>query len=107
MSTVIIFINSAFLLAYMKYEAKSVVFGRKPRQNPEEFKTAFFKVYKELNPFTQEFPAQELDFPNTEKVLIENPNCAYYLEGNDLVFDNISALIIEELDNNVLKVTVE
>ena len=91
----------------MKYEVKSVVFGRKPRNKPEEFKTAFFKLYDEPNPLTKEFPSKELDFHNTEKIIIVNPFCEYYLEGNDLVFDNISAIHIEKESENILKVTVE
>jgi hypothetical protein len=90
----------------MKYEAKSVVFGRKPRQNPDEFKTAFFKLYAAANPLeTDAFPSHELDFSNTEKVVVVSPMLSYYLEGNDLVFDNTSEITIEQ-DGTVVTITV-
>lgn len=93
----------------MKYEAKSVVFGRMPRKDGNEFKTAFFKIYDKPNPMSPEvmadFPAEELEFPNVEKVEITNPGLEYFLEGNDLVFDNISSIEIEE-NGTSLKVIV-
>jgi hypothetical protein len=90
----------------MKYKAKSVVFGRKPRQNPDEFKTAFFKLYAALKPLeTDSFPLEELDFPNTEKVVVVGPVMSYYLEGNDMVFDDISEVTIEQ-EGTIVTITV-
>jgi hypothetical protein len=104
--SLISFINDDFIGIYMKYEAKSVVFGRKPRQNPDEFKTAFFKLYGATAPLeTEEFPLHELDFPNTEKVIVVSPNISYYLEGNDLVFDAISEVTIDQ-DETTVTITV-
>lgn len=94
----------------MKYEAKSVVFGRKPRGEGKEFKTAFFKIYGKVNPMSSEvmsdFPLEELDFENIEKVVMKNQDIEYYLEGNDIVFDNITSVNIEQ-DGTVLNVSVE
>ena len=79
----------------MNYEAKSIIIGRKPRVDGNEFKTAFVKVYDKINPLTiEEFPPKELDFPNMEKVVF-NTFLEYYLEGNDIVLDNLESVDIE------------
>jgi hypothetical protein len=81
----------------MNYKAKSVVFGRKPRRDGDDFKSAFFKLYDILDPLGQErFPIEELDFSNIEKVELRGENLDYFLEGNDLVIDNISEVIITQ-----------
>lgn len=90
----------------MRYEVKSVIFGRKPRLDGDEFKCAFFKLYNSSNPLQDEFPSQELDFPNIEKVEIRNLAVDYYLEGNDLIIENISAITITQ-DKNTLSLSVE
>lgn len=90
----------------MRYEGKSVVFGRKPRAEESEFKTAFFKIYSKVKPLDEDFPEQELDFPNIEKIEMRNEDLDYYLEGNDLVIDNISAINIDQT-SNTLKIRVE
>jgi hypothetical protein len=86
--------------------AKSVVIGRKPRIDDNEFKTAFIKVYLKKNPLTlDEFPDQEVDFPNIECITFsESPK--YYLEGNDLVFDDVLGVDVEEKDNRLHIVVV-
>jgi len=92
-----------------KYEAKSVVFGRMPRKEGDEFKTAFFKIYEESDPLTEEvitgFPKHEVIINNIEKIEMNTPP-EYYLEGNDLVYKNIKSIEIEKIDNN-LKITIE
>jgi hypothetical protein len=90
----------------MRYECKSVVFGRKPRKEGNEFKTAFFKIFSKNKPLNEEFPEKELDFPNIEKVEVRNENLDYYLEGNDLVIDHISAININQT-SNTLKLRIE
>ena len=91
----------------MKYDVKSVVFGRRPRKNPEEFKTAFFMLYNCDKPLgTDEFPVHDLEFPNIEFVhLPSSGNISYYLEGNDIVIEGISSIEIIQEDN-VLKLLV-
>ncbi len=89
----------------MEYKAKSLVFGRMPRKEGADFKTAFFKLYDKENPMSIEissgFPSQELEFPNIEKINILNSNLEYYLEGNDLVFNKISSIKIVQDENNL------
>ncbi|MGM5483492.1 MAG: hypothetical protein ACQER9_01085 [Nanobdellota archaeon] len=94
----------------MRYEGKCVVFGRKPRKAEGQYKTAFFKIYKEVNPLKNNngdvFPDKELDFPDTEKVEIRNFDVDYYLEGNDLVIDDIKAIDIEQ-EGNIISLKIE
>ncbi|MFT4326751.1 MAG: hypothetical protein ACMXYK_04575 [Candidatus Woesearchaeota archaeon] len=90
----------------MKYEAQSLIFGRKPRQEGQEFKTAFFNIYDVADPFSGTFPIKELDFPNVEKVVLQNESLSYYLEGNDLVITDISSVeIAEEGTTLIVKTT--
>lgn len=91
----------------MKYIAKSVIFGRKPRVQGDDFKSAFFKIYDCLDPLqSADFPVKELDFPNIEKVEIQSIDLDYYLEGNDLVIDGIAGIIITQ-HGTVLSLSVE
>jgi hypothetical protein len=85
----------------MEYQTKSVVFGRKPRQEGCEFKTAFFKLYNSAKPLEHEFPDKELDFRDVEKVELRNEDLDYYLEGNDLVMDNIKSITIDQKGNTL------
>jgi len=78
----------------MNHKGKSIIVGRKPRVDGNEFKTAFVKIYEKPNPLTAEdFPPKELDFPNVEKVVF-NTYIEYYLEGNDIVLDNLESVDI-------------
>ena len=75
----------------MKYETKSVMVGRKPRVGDNEFKTATIALFGKNNPHKcGEAPIQVLDFENIEKVrLKELRNVSYYLEGNDIVVNDL------------------
>lgn len=89
----------------MKYDAKSVIIGRKPREEGNQFKTAFVKLFNCLDPiYTEEFPQDELDFPNIEKVEL-NSHIAYYLEGNDIVLNNLQSVEISQ-EGNTLTITI-
>ncbi len=87
----------------MRYEVKSVIFGRRPRKNPEEFKTSFFMLYDIENPIGSDaFPKYDLEFSNTEYVQIPKlDGLKYYLEGNDMVIAGINAITITQKDTIV------
>jgi hypothetical protein len=89
----------------MKLPAKSVIIGRMPRVNDNEFKTLFVKVFDVKMPQTTEaFPKEELTFENIEKVVFDKCIPVYYLEGNDLILDDISEIeIIDE--GSVVRIT--
>jgi len=92
------FINSHYFCQIMKYETKSVMIGRKPRVGENEFKTATIALFKKNNPHKcGEAPTQVLDFENIEKVrLKELRNISYYLEGNDLVVNDLIEIDIDQ-----------
>jgi len=63
------------------YKTKSVMLSRKPRANEDdEFKTALIALYKVNNPHkTGDVPTEDL-------------NVSYYLEGNDLVINDLKSI---------------
>jgi len=90
-----------------EYAAKSVVIGRKPRKQEDMFKTAFIKIYDKTNPLdAEDFPLKELDFPDIRKVVLHTSPVDYFLEGNDLVYDNITKVTIE-IESKTIHVKVE
>ncbi|MFW5746545.1 MAG: hypothetical protein ACOCWQ_03265 [Nanoarchaeota archaeon] len=79
-----------------QYKGKGAVVGRMPRVNNNEYKTLFIKIFQESEPLTTDgFPKEELVFENIEKAVFKNCTPQYYLEGNDLVFDDISQIDVE------------
>lgn len=89
----------------MEIKAKSVVFGRMPRKEGDEFKTAFFKIYSKCNPMSPEvmgdFPEDEIEFQNIESIILKDDFIEYYLEGNDIVLDNISSITIDQKESKL------
>lgn len=88
----------------MKYKAQSLMIGRKPRtKESDEFKTATISVFSKNNPhLAGEAPMNTMDFPNIEKVRLRDlVNISYYLEGNDLVVNNLKEIDIDVKDNIV------
>jgi len=81
----------------MKYPTKSIMIGRKPREKEGEFKTATIALFEENNPHKAGgVPTKVLDFPNTEKIRIRDlVNISYYLEGNDIVINDLEEVDIE------------
>ncbi len=80
----------------LKLDAKSALIGRLPRKEGDKFKTAVIRLYDVNNPHkTTEFPKKTFEFTNTEKVRIRSLTSSYYLEGNDLVINDLEELSIE------------
>jgi len=94
-------------LEQQSYEAKSVVVGRMPRVEGNEYKTAFIKMYDCSEPLLSEtFPFKEIEIPNIKKVVFHNVPLCYYLEGNDLVYNNIKKVSFD-IDGNVVNIHIE
>lgn len=96
------FINASCLIMFnMKYETKSVMIGRKPRIGDNEFKTATIALFSKNNPHKcGEAPIKVLDFENIEKIrLKELRNVSYYLEGNDIVVNDLVEVEIMHEDS--------
>jgi hypothetical protein len=81
----------------MKYPTKSVLVTRLPRRDNDEFKTASIKLF-DINDAhkTDELPTESLEFPNIEKIIIKGMELDYYLEGNDIIINNLEEISIEQ-----------
>jgi hypothetical protein len=79
----------------LKFATKSALIGRLPRQDGDKFKTAVIRLFNVNNPHkTTEFPVKTFEFTDTEKVRVRRLNVSYYLEGNDLVINDLEEINI-------------
>lgn len=85
------------------YQVKSIMVGRKPRVGNNKYKTATISLFTHNNPHkTGEVPKDVLEYPNIEKIRINDlVNISYYLEGNDLVVNDLDKIEIR-LDKNLI-----
>ncbi len=79
----------------IKQKTTSVLISRTPSADGAEYKTATIRLYTVNNPHkTGEFPALTYEFTNTEKIRIIGLNVSYYLEGNDIVVNDLEEIFI-------------
>lgn len=80
-----------------KYKAKCAMLSRKPREKEsDEFKTAIIALFDRNNPHKNgDTPLKVLEFPNMEKVRVRNLNVSFYLEGNDIVINDLKEITLE------------
>ncbi|MFA5797914.1 MAG: hypothetical protein WC916_07840 [Candidatus Woesearchaeota archaeon] len=79
----------------IKQKTTSVLISRTPAADGAEFKTAIIRFYTVNNPHkTTEFPTLTYEFSNIEKVRIMGLNVSYYLEGNDIVINDLEEIYI-------------
>lgn len=89
-------------MAYMKYSTKSVLVARMPRKGNNEFKTASIKLFEINNPHkTDELPIENLEFENIEKITIKNQDLHYFLEGNDIIINDLEVIHIDKKGNTI------
>ena len=75
----------------------SVILSRKKRpvDSDDDWMIAVIKIFDVNNPHkTAELPVKTLEFRNIEKFRIRNLNVSYYLEGNDIIINDIEELYI-------------
>lgn len=89
-----------------KIKAKSVTVSRKPGEDKEELWSAFIGFFNENNPHLKgHAPFQVLDIPLVEKVRVrELRNISYYLQGSDLVINNLEEVMITR-EGNIITIT--
>lgn len=79
----------------LKFKTTCAIVSRKPKEDEDEFKTAVIGLYNENNAHkTGAFPTRIYEFTNIEKVRIKGLNLSYYLEGNDLIINDLEELFI-------------
>lgn len=78
------------------FKAKSITISRKPSETEEESWSAFIGLFDENNPHLKgRAPFEALDIRRVEKVRIrELRNVSYYLQGNDIVINNLEEVTI-------------
>ena len=87
----------------IKLVTKSVLIGRKPREEEAKYKTAVISLFNVNNPHkTTEFPIKTYEFSDIEKVRIRRLNVSYYLEGNDIVINDLEELKVEHEGNKLV-----
>jgi len=86
----------------IKIATKSVLIGRLPRRDGDKFKTAVIRLFEVNNPHkTTEFPTKTYEFNDIEKVRLMKLNASYYLEGNDLVINDLEEIYIVHEENRL------
>jgi|TARA_B100002003_G_C14154579_1_gene555655 hypothetical protein len=87
----------------MKYATKSVLVTRLPRKGDNEFKTASIKLFKINDPhMTDELPDETLEYENVEKIIIKEKEINYFLEGNDIIINDLEEVNVEKEGNIVI-----
>jgi hypothetical protein len=87
----------------MKYITKSVIFGRKKRESPEDEDYPFFiSLYSKNNAYkTGDVPDEILEFPKIDKVVVKGLDFNYLLRGNDIIINDLEEIDIEKANSNV------
>lgn len=90
---------------HIRVNCTCAIVSRKPAVGDDEYKTATIGIYEVNNPHKQaKFPTVIYEFTNIEKVRIKSINLSYYLEGNDLIINDLEELyIIREGSMLILK----
>ncbi len=90
----------------MKYDAKSIIIGRKKRKSDEDdVSPCFVALFKINKPHTSgQVPDKIIDFDAVKKVTISGLSCEYHLSGSDIVIDNLIDLTIQH-DGNVIHIS--
>jgi len=87
----------------VKKTVRCIMIGRLPREDGAQFKTTVFRFYDKNNGhLTNDFPIATIEYPDIEKVRIRRMNVAYYLEGNDLIVNDLEEVRIIKKGNMVL-----
>jgi len=89
------------------YKTKSVLIGRKKRQDKEDFnhRPCYISLFDKNNPhLCKEGPKKIIEFDKKHKMVIEGLNIHYLLPGNDLVINDLKELEVTE-EGEVVKVT--
>lgn len=82
---------------------KSVLISRMAKEDEnDEHKTAILRFFDVNNPhLTEEFPKKVIIYTNKRKVRIMGLNVSYYLEGNDIVVNDLEEVQIENENSSL------
>ena len=86
----------------IKVQAKSMLLSRLPGSKGDDFKTAVIRLFEENNPHKKAiFPTKVYKFSNIEKVRMMRLNVSYYLEGSDIVVNDLEEVNIRHEGNKL------
>ncbi|HIH47867.1 TPA: hypothetical protein HA297_06270 [Candidatus Woesearchaeota archaeon] len=80
-----------------QYQAKSIILSRKPGAPKDQFKTLLVALFDANDAHKSgKTPLKVLEYPNVEKVRLTKLQVSYYLEGNDLIVNDLSEVNIKQ-----------
>lgn len=84
-------------------KTQSVLVSRMKKEKEEDmYKTLILRFFSVNNPHKQAiFPNEVITFTNIEKARIMGLNVSFYLEGNDIVVNDLEELTIEQEKHKV------
>ena len=81
---------------------KAIVIGRITKEKTAEFKTLSIKLFNVNDPhLTSEFPTKELLYTNTEKLDLTDLDVSFYLEGSDVVINDLESVEVTKTGNTI------
>ena len=86
----------------------SAIISRKERDptSDDEYMIGIIKLFDVNNPHkTTSLPKKTLSYKNIEKIRLRNLSVSYYLEGNDIIINDLIELYVK-VDENKHKITV-
>jgi len=89
----------------IKIPTTSVLISRDESERSDNvYRTAVLRLFKVNNPHKRHnvFPTHVFRFSNTEKVRIRRLNVSYYLEGPDIVVNDLEELYIIHEENKLI-----
>lgn len=88
----------------MKYQAKSVLIGRKKsEENNCDVRPCFISLFDENNPhLSVEGPKEVLEFEKVHKVIIKDLDVNYLLPGNDIIVNDLKEIDVEQEGPHVI-----
>ncbi|MBN2052019.1 hypothetical protein JW756_00785 [Candidatus Woesearchaeota archaeon] len=90
---------------FIKIPTVSVLISQDESEKDDNtYKTVVLRLFKINNPHKRHnvFPTHVFRFTNTEKVRIRRLNVSYYLEGEDIVINDLEELYIIHEDNKIV-----
>ena len=67
-----------------------------PLDGSDEFRTISVKFFELNDPhMTDRFPDKTVELKNTEKAIIKGLTVSYFLEGNDIVINDLKEITLE------------
>ena len=86
----------------MNYKVKSIIIGRKKNESKSlQGRPCFISMFDINDPHIKNIsPKKILDFKSIKKIILKGFEVNYLLEGNDILVNNLSSLVIQQNQKN-------